>query len=112
MQERIRIAQAAEQIIRNFASKAFRRPIADDEVVRLMEIWSKYDSRGESFEATIHTTLQAILVSPHFLYRYEKEPSTSDAGGVRTLDEYELAVLHPTRNAHEQRVVLRQVFEQ
>lgn len=84
-------AQAAEKIIRNFVPRAFRRPVTEEEFARLMDIWTRYDSKGETFEASIHTTLQAVLVSPHFLYRYEKDPSPTDAGGVRPLDEYELA---------------------
>jgi hypothetical protein len=84
-------AQAAEQIVRNFASKAFRRPVTDDEVTQLMALWSQRDASGETFESSIETTLQAVLVSPYFLYRYEQDPTAGDANGVRTIDEYELA---------------------
>jgi hypothetical protein len=84
-------AQAAEAIIRNFAAKAFRRPVEPDEVTRLMDVWSSEDAHGEPFEASIHTTLQAVLVSPYFLYRYEQDPAPTDVDGVRKLDEYELA---------------------
>ena len=83
-------AQAAE-IIRNFAYKAYRRPVDEDEVKRLMAFWAKDDASGESFDDSIHTVLQAVLVSPYFLYRYEVDPTAADPGGVRTLDEYELA---------------------
>jgi hypothetical protein len=84
-------SQAAEQIIRNFASKAYRRPVKDDEVKELMSLWSKFDADSESFEVSIGATLQAVLASPNFIYRYERDPGADDAGGVRTLDEYELA---------------------
>ena len=84
-------AQAAEQIIRNFASKAYRRPVTDDEVKQLMALWSKFDTDTDSFESSIDGTLQAVLASPNFLYRYERDPDSSDPSGVRTLDEYELA---------------------
>lgn len=83
--------QAAEKIIRNFASKAYRRPVTNEEVQNLMAIWSKGDSAGDTFDASIHTALQAVLVSPHFLYRYEKDAGSEDPSGIRTLDEYELA---------------------
>jgi hypothetical protein len=83
--------QAAEKVIRNFATKAYRRPLADDEFNQLVALWAKYDAAGESFESALHTTLQAVLVSPYFLYRYERDPAATDAGGVRTIDEYELA---------------------
>ncbi len=84
-------SQAAEQIIRNFSTKAYRRPLDNQEFQQLMEMWTKYDANGEVFEASIYTTLQAVLVSPNFLYRYERDPGPADPGNVRTLDEYELA---------------------
>jgi hypothetical protein len=83
--------EAAEKIIRNFATKAFRRPATDDQVKNLMDVWTKQDATGETFEASIDTTLQVVLASPHFLYRYERDPGPQDADGVRLLDEYELA---------------------
>jgi hypothetical protein len=83
--------QAAEQIVRVFASRAFRRPVDSDEFSRLMMLWTKEDAGGEDFLTSIHATLQAVLVSPYFLYRFEQDPSASDPDGVRTLDEYELA---------------------
>jgi hypothetical protein len=84
-------SQAAEKIIRHFASQAFRRPVADDEVAQLMSLWSKEDTQGEPFDSSIDTTLEAVLVSPYFLYRYERDPAPDEADGVRTLDEFELA---------------------
>jgi hypothetical protein len=83
-------SQAAEQIIRNFAAKAYRRPTKDDEVQRLLSIWTKFDENGEKFEESISNTLAIVLASPHFLYRLERDP-TPDEGAVRTLGEYELA---------------------
>lgn len=83
-------ADAAEKIIRNFATRAFRRPVRDEEVVRLMKLWTKADKDGRPFERCIHLALQAVLVSPHFLFRMEAEPQPGE-NGVHTLNEYELA---------------------
>jgi mono/diheme cytochrome c family protein len=83
--------QAAAAIIRNFAPRAFRRPVAPAELAEFMAVWSRQNAAGESFESSIDTALQAVLISPYFLYRYEKDPSSSDPNAVRTLDEYELA---------------------
>jgi hypothetical protein len=83
--------QAAEQIVRVFASRAFRRPVDSDELSRLMALWTKEDASGVDFLTSIHSTLQAVLVSPYFLYRFEQDPTASDPDGVRSLDEYELA---------------------
>lgn len=84
-------AQAAEKIIRTFATRAFRRPADNEEVADLMSLWAKADSDGRPFEQSIDVPLQAVLVSPAFLFRMESEPQPGEAGGVHTLSEYELA---------------------
>ena len=83
--------QAARQIITNFASKAFRRPVKKEEVDRLMAFWTQIDKSGETFDRSIDVTLQPVLASPNFLYRVEADPSPTDPDGIRTLNEYELA---------------------
>jgi hypothetical protein len=83
--------QAAEKIIRNFASRAYRRPVRDEEAGQLMGLWTKADSDGRPFDQSIDLALQAVLVSPAFLFRMELEPQPGEAGGVHTLNEYELA---------------------
>ena len=35
--------------------------------------------------------LQAVLISPHFLFRIEEEPSAADAAGFRKLNDFEVA---------------------
>ena len=77
-------------MIRNFATRAFRRPVRDDEVKRLMALWSSADEAGDSFDKSIHFALQAVLTSPHFLFRVELDPRP-DEKGIHTLNEYELA---------------------
>jgi hypothetical protein len=83
--------EAAEKIIRRFATRAFRRPARESEVTRLMAIWSKADSDGRPFEQSIDVTLQAVLVSPAFLFRMELDPQPGEKDGIHTLNEYELA---------------------
>ena len=83
-------AQAAEKNIRRFAYRAFRRPVTDVEVTRLMAMWTKADADGRSFDESMDFVLQAVLISPSFLFRMEQEPQPNE-GAVHTLDEYELA---------------------
>ncbi len=47
------------------------------------------DAQGDSFEKGIQLALQAVLVSPHFLFRVERDPEGEAL--VRDLDDYELA---------------------
>ncbi len=84
--------QAARQVLSRLARRAFRRPVAPEEIDRLVALVEKVRAGGESFEGAIQVGLTAILVSPHFLFKVEKDPSPDAAGNVRALDEHELAV--------------------
>jgi hypothetical protein len=54
-----------------------------------MRAYQLATKNGESFESGIHLALQAVLVSPHFLFRVEAEPKQT--AGERDLNSYELA---------------------
>ncbi len=82
---------AAEKIIHNFANRAFRRPATDAEVKSLLGLWTKADGDGRTFEQSIDVALQAVLVSPSFLFRVEQDPQPGEADNVHTLNDYELA---------------------
>ena len=47
--------------------------------------------QGSSREEALQATFQAILVSPHFLFRVEQDPGADDEDGIRELNGYELA---------------------
>jgi hypothetical protein len=57
----------AERILREFLSRAFRRPAGDDEVQRYASIFSKASTHA-GFLSGMKVALQAALCSPHFLY--------------------------------------------
>lgn len=71
------------------ASSAFRRPATPEEVQRLVELVKLVQQQGDSVENGMRLAVQAILVSPHFLFRVELDPE-NDAE-VRTLSDFELA---------------------
>ena len=79
---------AARKVLRRFASRAFRRPVTVEEMNRLVGLYTQARLDGDSFEAAIQFTLQAILVSPHFLYKIETPASD---GQSRSLSEFEAA---------------------
>jgi hypothetical protein len=79
--------ECARQIVTQFAGRAFRRPIREDELERLLRVFRLAHERGESFERAIQVTLATVLVSPQFLFLVEPEAATED----RLLNEYELA---------------------
>ena len=84
-------AQAARLNIQHFASRAFRRPVTQDEQVRLFTIMR--DAWGQDAESTeiYKTVVVAVLTSPHFLFRIEKDPAQDDEDEIRKLDGFELA---------------------
>jgi hypothetical protein len=77
--------------IADFASRAFRRPVTDDEVNRLMSLRRTARDARLSHEDSTKIVFEAILSSPYFLFRVEKDPAPDDPDGIRELDDYELA---------------------
>ncbi|MDX1403308.1 MAG: DUF1592 domain-containing protein [Woeseiaceae bacterium] len=75
----------AEEIVSRLASKAYGRTLSEDDVADLLHFYSLGAADG-GFEAGIRTALEAILASPHFLFRIEQEP-----GRVSPGDRYQLA---------------------
>lgn len=71
-----------------FVRRAFRRPATREEVDRLLALYERSRQAGDNFENALLIAYKAVLVSPHFLFRIERDPS-GDAPG--RLQAYELA---------------------
>jgi hypothetical protein len=84
-------AEAAEKIIRNFATRAYRRPATDEEVNKLMVLFTSVDAPDRPFEKSVTVALQAVLLNPNFLFRIEQEPQPGEPNNIHTLNDYELA---------------------
>ncbi len=80
----------AREILRNFATRAFRRPVDERSLERLVAIAeSAYREPGKRFEDGVAQAMVPILASPRFLFRVEEADS---ARGVHPfVDEYALA---------------------
>ena len=74
-----------------FADRAYRRPIAHSEMIRLMRFVETAINRGEGAETGFKLALKAVLVSPHFLFKVEREPPASEPGTHSQLNDFELA---------------------
>jgi hypothetical protein len=86
----------ARKIISELGSRAFRRPLTQPEIERFTSLFALARRQGDSFEEGICLALQGILVSPHFLFRIERDPSpvTTVAltdGADHLLSQHELA---------------------
>ena len=76
----------AERILRDFARRAFRRTVTDEDIQPLLaRVRAKLEQK-ESFEQAMRVGLKAVLVSPHFLFLREKTSAEN-----RTLDDFALA---------------------
>ena len=83
--------EAAREIIGNFASRAYRRPVAAKDVDRLMTLVDSAWKQGEPFESGVKVALKATLVSPHFLFRGEIQPEPGNPKSVHSLNDYAIA---------------------
>jgi hypothetical protein len=83
-------AACAEKIISVLAHRAYRRPIAVDDLPQLMALYRQGAAAG-GFETGIRLALQKILVSPEFLFRVELDPMDAAPGSVHRIRDIELA---------------------
>lgn len=81
----------ARAIISRFATRAFRRPAAPDEVERLVKFVRLAMKQGDSFERGVQLALQAVLISPNFLFRGELQPEPDNPKSVHPINDYALA---------------------
>jgi hypothetical protein len=80
----------AEKIFTALAHRAYRRPIAADDLPQLLALY-KQGAEAGGFEAGVRLALQKILVSPDFIFRVELDPADAAPGSVRTVSDIELA---------------------
>ena len=82
------LEEAAREVLGSFARRAWRRPIAEEELDALMGLFERAAWRGEEYAAAVRLAVQGILISPHFLFLAEPEPPR---GGVQRLADVPLA---------------------
>jgi hypothetical protein len=79
------------QNLAEFVPLAFRRPVSDAEVNRLVRLVSRTQQDGLTIDQGMRLALEAILVSPHFLFRIERDPKPNDPVAIHAVNDYELA---------------------
>jgi hypothetical protein len=83
--------ECARLIVAALARRAYRRPVTQQEVNGLVRFVSMAQQNGDSFEQGVRVALEAILVSPHFLFRIENDRDPNNPAASHRLDDYELA---------------------
>jgi hypothetical protein len=76
--------------IGDLARRAWRRPVTAAEVNKLAGFAKMAQQDGDSFEKSMRVALEAILVSPHFLFRIESDPRPN-ALEPHPVSDFELA---------------------
>jgi hypothetical protein len=79
-------AACASQIVSKLARRAYRRPVAAQEQDELMRIVTLVRKNGDSFDESIRVALQAMLMSPNFLFRVERQVAGSGAVPIEAHD--------------------------
>jgi hypothetical protein len=82
-------AACARTILTTLAHRAFRRPVTSADIQPLYAFYEK--GRAADFEGGIQAAIEAMLVSPEFLFRIERDPATVDAGTPHRVSDVELA---------------------
>jgi hypothetical protein len=80
-----------ERIVSTLARHAYRRPVTKTEVAALMRFVAMAKAEGQSPEQGIQLAIQAMLVSPHFLFRIEHDPDPTDPNKIHRISDVELA---------------------
>ncbi|MBI3209142.1 MAG: DUF1592 domain-containing protein [Candidatus Solibacter usitatus] len=80
-----------ERIISSLARRAYRRPVSKSEVASLLKFVNAAKAEKLSVEQGIQLAIQAMLVSPHFLFRIERDPSGTDPLKAHRVSNLELA---------------------
>ena len=82
--------ECATAIIAGLARRAYRRPVTVDDLDQLVSFYHRgYGSGG--FETGVETALRALLASPEFLFRIERDPAGVAPGAPYRVSDLELA---------------------
>lgn len=81
----------ARDVLTPILRHAYRRPVNDDDLRKPLQFFTEGSAEGAGFEAGIENALSAILVSPHFLIRVERDPAGLAPGTAYRVSDLELA---------------------
>jgi hypothetical protein len=81
----------ARQIAANLAKRAYRRPVTDADVAKLMPFYEAARKQGGNFDLGVERLVAAVLVNPEFLYRAIRGPEGAKPNTEFALTDLELA---------------------
>ncbi len=80
----------AEEILTRLGTRAYRRPLTGDNLDDLMSFFEMGSEEG-GFEAGVAMALEAILASPHFVFRFEEPTGRPSPGQDYRISDEDLA---------------------
>ena len=80
----------AESILAKLATQAYRRPVTEENMADLINFYDEASAKG-GFETGVRMGVQAILISPEFLFRLERMPDGVRPGHVYRMSDVDLA---------------------
>ncbi len=83
--------RCVDRILATLARRAYRRPVTGTEVAALKKFVDMAVADGQSVEQGIGLAIQAMLVSPHFLFHIERDLYPNDPGRMHRISDVELA---------------------
>jgi hypothetical protein len=87
------LAGRARAFVSSFGLRAFRRPLSEEEITKHLALFNQGPTLypgADAFVAGANIVIQAMLQSPHFLYRTELSTAAAGATTVK-LNDYEVA---------------------
>jgi hypothetical protein len=78
-------------VVESFARRAYRRPVLADEVDKLLRFVELAEKSGDTAEKGVQLAVQAVLVSPQFLFRVETVRGGRKDNPIQPISEFELA---------------------
>ena len=84
------VRPCARAIVERVASEAYRRPLAQEDLAGLMGFYDLGEQES-GFEGGIRYAMEAILASPHFIFRFEEWPEGVEPGETYRISDVDLA---------------------
>jgi hypothetical protein len=81
----------AQKIFTNLTRRAYRRPVANDDVEAPMEFYRQARADKGNFDAGVRAGIARVLSSPSFLYRMERDAAGVAVGASHPVSDVELA---------------------
>ncbi|MBT4691970.1 MAG: DUF1592 domain-containing protein [Planctomycetaceae bacterium] len=85
------VKKESATVLNMFIHRVFRREVNQSEIEPYCNLVQLVVNQGESFQRGIQVAMNAILVSPRFIFRLEGGGKVDSGNTIRDLDNYELA---------------------